>query len=428
MSTSDGHLIGLFDPARTTDLRAFAHASNLKLKVIGTDGAQRSQRAMAELIAEIAERGGIAIAAHVDAPDGLIARANPAALTDIVTAAGLRGLEFTTTKQLAAFSARDSDAIRKQIWTNRRKDLGRLAPMARMMSSDAHSVEEVGAAKAGRQLTRLRIDELNFDAVRAALTQFPDARCKVEASLAVHYPRVLSAKFVGGFVDGLELEFSPNLNCLIGGRGSGKSTVLEAIQALLDGAAPEGLDDQDNQPDYTEVVFVDELGTTRTAGRNRHGESFDVGDPQSSVRQDFDELTQNFGSELQSDDEDDPIATHAFLSRFVDEEQFAALDLDLMSRLGENGDFVERTSVAAAKLKELRDERRKLGRKLETATDANLVKVAEYARYVATRRHCSTSFSKHSTPSRSPPPQLPRTSYRSRRNTEWTLPRRLRRS
>jgi energy-coupling factor transporter ATP-binding protein EcfA2 len=383
VSTSDGHVVGLFDPDRTSELKSFADPSNLKLKVIGADGAQRSQRAMAELIGEISERGGIAIAAHIDAPDGLLAKANAAALMDIVTSPGLRALEFTTLKNLTAFSARDSDPVRKQIWTNRRKALGRGAPIARIMSSDAHSVEEVGAAKMGRQLTRLRIDELNFDGVRAALTMFPDARCKVEASLAIHFARVLRAKFRGGFVDGLELEFSPNLNCLIGGRGSGKSTVLEAIQALLDGNAPEGLDDQENQPDYTEVVFVDELGTTRTAARKRHGDTFDVDEAQSSITQDFDELTQNFGAELQADDEDDPKATHAFLSRFADEAEFAALALDLLSRLEENGSLVERTSVATSKLKDLRDERRTLDRKLETATDANIVKVAEYARYVA---------------------------------------------
>lgn len=40
--------------------------------------------------------------------------------------------------------------------------------------------------------------------------------------------------FSGGFLDGLELQLSPGLNCLIGARGAGKTTVLEAIRFALD--------------------------------------------------------------------------------------------------------------------------------------------------------------------------------------------------
>src|SRR5688572_3181499 len=36
------------------------------------------------------------------------------------------------------------------------------------------------------------------------------------------------------FEDGLSMEFSDLLNCLMGGRGTGKSTILHFIQACLD--------------------------------------------------------------------------------------------------------------------------------------------------------------------------------------------------
>lgn len=39
----------------------------------------------------------------------------------------------------------------------------------------------------------------------------------------------------GGFLDGLELEFGPQLNCIIGGCGTGKTTTLEFLRFALEG-------------------------------------------------------------------------------------------------------------------------------------------------------------------------------------------------
>ncbi len=39
---------------------------------------------------------------------------------------------------------------------------------------------------------------------------------------------------VGGFMDGTKIEFAPGLNCIIGARGTGKTTVLEFIRFALD--------------------------------------------------------------------------------------------------------------------------------------------------------------------------------------------------
>jgi ABC-type lipoprotein export system ATPase subunit len=46
--------------------------------------------------------------------------------------------------------------------------------------------------------------------------------------------RLRSLRIVGGFLDGATLELADGLNCLIGARGSGKTTVLELIRFALD--------------------------------------------------------------------------------------------------------------------------------------------------------------------------------------------------
>ncbi len=45
--------------------------------------------------------------------------------------------------------------------------------------------------------------------------------------------RILNLEVTGGFLHGTKLEFSDGLNCIIGGRGTGKTTVLEFIRYIL---------------------------------------------------------------------------------------------------------------------------------------------------------------------------------------------------
>ncbi|HOI55573.1 MAG TPA: AAA family ATPase, partial [Phycisphaerae bacterium] len=48
------------------------------------------------------------------------------------------------------------------------------------------------------------------------------------------FHRLKSLSVVGGFLDGLTIDFSKGLNCLIGHRGTGKTTVLEFVRYVLD--------------------------------------------------------------------------------------------------------------------------------------------------------------------------------------------------
>jgi hypothetical protein len=46
--------------------------------------------------------------------------------------------------------------------------------------------------------------------------------------------RLKSLSVVGGFLDGLRVDFNDGLNCLIGHRGTGKTTVLEFVRYAMD--------------------------------------------------------------------------------------------------------------------------------------------------------------------------------------------------
>src|SRR5437660_9179310 len=60
---------------------------------------------------------------------------------------------------------------------------------------------------------------------------------------------VLSLDVTGGFLAGAHLEFADGLNCLIGGRGAGKTTALEFLRFGL-GLMP---DPKTNAPRYKTI-------------------------------------------------------------------------------------------------------------------------------------------------------------------------------
>lgn len=77
-------------------------------------------------------------------------------------------------------------------------------------------------------------------------------------ALDVRYHRILWLSVVGGFLDGLRLDFAPGLNCIIGARGTGKTTVLEFIRYALD-----AMPDDEGSRRRIEALVAQNLGSGR---------------------------------------------------------------------------------------------------------------------------------------------------------------------
>lgn len=122
---------------------------------------------------------------------------------------------------------------------------------AELEGSDPKCIDEIGRGRA----SYLKLGELSFEAVRFALSD-PAARVAPEP------PRhqgsyIRSVCFDGGVLDGQTLHFSSELNTLIGIRGSGKSSVLEALRYVLD--IPRGEKSQDTR--YKDELIRHTLGS-----------------------------------------------------------------------------------------------------------------------------------------------------------------------
>ncbi len=385
ISTHDGHLLAIFSPNALTKLDALANPANLKLTAL-SDTEHRSSRSMLDLVQEIDERGGLAIPAHVDASSGIHEQLKPAELVELLTSPALAGIEFQVSEHLTNwFTDTDSDPHRRAAWKARQAvpEL-RERGLAKLMSSDAHTPAKVGQDRARRTLTRLRLDDPNFDAVRNAIVFNPKARCKAEAVLPVTYPCIVSAEFKGGFLDGVTMEFSPNLNCLIGGRGSGKSTALLAIRAALGAelSPDEDPDDPDRMPEETVVNFVDNAGSERTAVRRSGGEPIEAGSG-SPIRLRLADLGQDESGRLARGYDDNPEILLAFLDGFVVRHEHDEGEEDLLAQLEDNASEVRRTSGTIAQIKKLEEDQSRLDASLKAAEKGKVEEIAEWARELA---------------------------------------------
>lgn len=95
--------------------------------------------------------------------------------------------------------------------------------------SDPKSLKDIGK---GDKQTYMKIGEYSYSAIKFALQDYKN---RISESLPEQkHGYIESIFFQGGKFDGQTIKFSPELNSLIGIRGSGKSSVLEAIRYMFD--------------------------------------------------------------------------------------------------------------------------------------------------------------------------------------------------
>lgn len=133
--------------------------------------------------------------------------------------------------------------------------------------SDPKSITEIGK---GDKCTYLKIGEYSYAAIKFALQ---DHRDRVSENVPDNkHGFIESISFQGGKFDGQTIMFSRELNTLIGIRGSGKSSVLEAVRYVL------GLTAQMDK-DYKESLVKNVFGFGGKATLSvidKHGKRYSV--------------------------------------------------------------------------------------------------------------------------------------------------------
>lgn len=262
ITTANGHVLAYFAPADAANVRNLL----AKINIAGTSGEQDAHTAMsmADVIRETERLGGICIAAHIDrAKSGfeMLAPGYSNWKKDIILSSGLYGLELDDAANLGWYSDDDESttngAERKKLIEARVNAIKGRSSLAHIQGSDSHSLADFVAGRAGKLLTRFKLNELSYDAFRTALAD-AEARVRAVASIPRSLPRILGMQITAGFLDGETYHFSDNLNCFIGGRGTGKSSALQALAHGL--GINDELEEHDNCPGTVIIYCEDENG------------------------------------------------------------------------------------------------------------------------------------------------------------------------
>ena len=246
-ASNDGvHFLCLYDPDKDGSLeRLIGQLGISDHKALSPNG----DKNCIELMACVRGQGGITIAAHVAADNGLLAtlegqpRVNAWNAPDLYACA-LPGPIGNAPQNIRTILENKDVAHRRE------------RPVAVINASDVNSPEELAEP---RSSCFIKMSELSVEGLRQAFLD-PGSRIRLNSDAApVPHAEFIAMAWEGGFfLDGTRLHFNGNLNVLVGGRGTGKSTVIESLRYVL---AIDPLGEEANKAHQGVLKYVLKSGT-----------------------------------------------------------------------------------------------------------------------------------------------------------------------
>lgn len=216
------HLVALFDPScDSNQVKALLGSLGISPKEWGSDEAV-STKSPAAAIDEIIDLGGIACAAHASSSKGLF--------NDM---RGQQRIALARHEGLLAVELKSLDSSTARILRDPQSDYERL--FALYQASDAHEADDVG-----HRFSYFKMGEITLGSLKQCFYD-PDTRIR-RMDLPppeIEGYRIDRIAFHGGFLDGQSMDFHSGLNCILGGKGVGKSLIIEFIRFALDQACKE---------------------------------------------------------------------------------------------------------------------------------------------------------------------------------------------
>lgn len=212
------HWVCLF-PEDTTTNDLNRYLGKLELTTSG-DGARPSTLGSSQLIKCVHELGGFCYAAHATDDNGILYRGKMEHVwkDPLLLAAQIPG-------------AIDELGDYKQVITNKNPAYKREKPIGIINAKDVDAPDTLRNPKAS---CYIKMTNPSFEAFKVAFKD-PESRIRLHNQIEeVQYSCIEKVKFSGGYLDGIELDLSSHLNAVIGGRGTGKSTLIECIRYALD--------------------------------------------------------------------------------------------------------------------------------------------------------------------------------------------------
>ena len=232
LATQEGiHLVLLYSP-ETSDERLQRYLGEFGIRNPGPSS-DLSDKSFAEALAKVRQQGGIGFAAHVTSDNGLFEVLSGQARIKAWKCEDLLAIQIPG-------SVDDLHRNMRSIVTNQDPSYRRAHP-----ADNALAVAVVNAADVvepedleDRSATCwIKMSDVGIEGLRQAFLD-PGSRIRLKPKEGELEPEehteLVALGWEGGFLDGEKVDLNPNLNVLVGGRGAGKSTVVESLRYVLD--------------------------------------------------------------------------------------------------------------------------------------------------------------------------------------------------
>lgn len=185
-----------------------------------------------EILPHVREQGGVAVAAHVTSDSGLFG-----------VLSGKAAIQSWQSEDLLAIQipgpAEDLPQGTRQIVENKNADYRRThaaddgLAVAVVCAKDIVKPEDLDDRSA---TCWIKMSDVTIEGLRQAFLD-PGSRIRLNPKEGKLEPEehaeLVALAWEGGFLDGAAVHFNPNLNVLVGGRGTGKSTIVESLRSVL---------------------------------------------------------------------------------------------------------------------------------------------------------------------------------------------------
>ena len=229
--TSGIHIIALFDPScGRVDIETLLGALGLGPDQFGdtTTVVEHSPLDVAKIVYG---RGGLVVLAHADSSKG--------ALED------MRGELRTLLLHSPYVSAAEGNDFKDQAKKAAHKRVVDLLDGSDPVYTRQLAVYQAsdnptglgdgkhGLAGIGTRSSLFKLDRINLEGIRQC---FVDSEVRIRQDFefaSLTYPYINKIKVTGGFLDGVDAEFHPGLNSILGAKGAGKSLLIEFLRFAL---------------------------------------------------------------------------------------------------------------------------------------------------------------------------------------------------
>lgn len=201
---------------------------------------QPSKLGAEKLLKKVEELGGFAFAAHCTEDNGVLQRR----LNHVWTSSYLKAAQIPGPVE---HLKNIEDGFYYHVIRNKKIDYRRNIPIGIINSGDVAYPKDLEKPTTS---CLIKMTRPCFESFKLAFHD-PESRVRLNSDVPEkYYSRIESIKIIGGYLDDLEVDFSEHLNTVIGGRGTGKSTLIECIRYALD-LQPIG---KESQKQHQEVI------------------------------------------------------------------------------------------------------------------------------------------------------------------------------